>query len=69
MIIDKNDDVFTKEELRKILESDLVYQRQHNQYVNVLGFKKVKSRCPVCYTEDLIRKNLIKKLKIKTNQR
>jgi transposase-like protein len=36
----------------------LLTQEQHDFLVRQLGFKKVMCRCPVCYTEDMIRRNL-----------
>lgn len=36
----------------------LLTQEQHNFLVKDLGFSKVKSRCPVCYTEILIEKRV-----------
>ena len=50
---------FRKEEIKKELEKPLISHEQHKAYVVTLGFKKVRSRCPICYTEDLIRRNLI----------
>lgn len=38
--------------------NDLITQEQHDMLVFEYGFKKVGSRCPVCYIEHLIKKNL-----------
>lgn len=37
---------------------EVLKQGQHDELVNELGFKKVKTRCPVCYTTNEIRSNL-----------
>jgi hypothetical protein len=36
----------------------LLTDEEHAYLVNDLGFKKVGSRCPVCYTEKLINDKL-----------
>lgn len=41
------------------MEKRILTKEEHDYLVNDLGFEKVRTRCPVCYTEDMI----IQKLK------
>lgn len=42
-------------------DNSLLSDEEHDYLVHELGFKKVSSRCPVCYTEKMIRAKLEKK--------
>lgn len=46
-----------------LLKMDLLSKEQHDALVKGCGFKKVKTRCPICYTEGIIRKNVEEMIK------
>ena len=42
----------------KLTKNQILSQEQHDYLVKDLGFDKVRCRCPVCYTKNMIENNL-----------